>query len=311
MKNLRFLVVTAVSIGLLWWVFSQLEPTELRVVMSDIQPKFAGVLVLMSVMIIFLTAFRWYGVMLTSDKRIDFGMALKTSAVGNTLNSVLPSKGGDLAKGLLSRQITGWSYGVGAVVAERLVDLTVLGVIGITGYWWYRYTLSLVVGGCLIGTGLVGLGVGMGVEKSGKASKWLPKMLYGIASEVGRVVRGWRVRPRSLLITGLGSVAVWMVNLSVVKLLAMSLGAEVELAALMALTPVVVVVTLLPISLAGLGTREVAFVSLFGALVSEEAGLVMGLGYGLFTYWLVGLVGLPWFYREVAAYLRRARKRRK
>ena len=64
------------------------------------------------------------------------------------------------------------------------------------------------------------------------------------------------------------------------------------------LLPLAIFVGLLPLTLSGMGTRDPAFIALFGGLgVAAEVSLGVGLLYSLYGYWLPALVGLPFMRR--------------
>jgi len=51
---------------------------------------------------------------------------------------------------------------------------------------------------------------------------------------------------------------------------------------------------MIPMTLSGLGTRDAAFIFLFGSFgIAEEAALIVSLFYFLFSYILPSVIGIP------------------
>jgi len=92
-------------------------------------------------------------------------------------------------------------------------------------------------------------------------------------------------------VAGVLSLIVQFLRILTVYLAALALGIEVPFAPYLVLVPVTALITLVPISLAGLGVREGAFVYFFSRAGMSEAGafslslMVFGLSLVL---WVVG-----------------------
>ena len=99
------------------------------------------------------------------------------------------------------------------------------------------------------------------------------------------------------------SVAYQAVSIYICYYIALAIGVQVPVAAFLALTPLVWFVTMIPISLGGIGLREVSFAYLFARVgVASEESTVISLGTYL-TIVMSGFIG--------ALFLFRARKEEK
>ena len=86
-----------------------------------------------------------------------------------------------------------------------------------------------------------------------------------------------------------------LLSIAVTWLVARAFGIDVSFGLCSALVPLVWFFTMIPVSLGGVGLREVAFVYLFGSMgAPDEAGLLLSLG-TYFALVMVGLVGGLWF----------------
>jgi hypothetical protein len=88
-----------------------------------------------------------------------------------------------------------------------------------------------------------------------------------------------------LLLTALN----WFASMVQTKLLFGGVGAVVPLGFTVAALPVVLFVGLLPITFAGMGTRDSAMLVMFFAYATQAQILAVGLLYTFFGYWLLAL----------------------
>jgi uncharacterized membrane protein YbhN (UPF0104 family) len=246
--------------------------------------------------------YRWQGVLRAQKELyLTFGSALRAVMFANLLNIFLPAKTGDLAKAVYVRKQAGLTIGMGTVILERLLDLAVLGAFGLAGSLVVGKTWGqLVSGGLLLGVTFVFLMLAIfPVYRLGLPPHWSEK-----ARELQGVFKQWRGNPRAIMAAFLGSVAVWCLASFIVWALAMSLGSSVRWFYVLAIFPLAILAGLVPVTISGMGTRDSAFVFLLSSHLSTEAATLVGLGYTVFAYWLVGLIGVPFVVREIFQYMK-------
>ncbi len=281
----RALLVGVVSLVSLWLVWRQVGTAELVNRMRNFELLDGVVMLGFSVMLVGMTGLRWYGVA-KSQGEVKLFEAIRTSMVANVLNSVTPSKAGDLAKGwLLGRDKM---RGIVAVGLERMVDVTMLGGITLMGYFVDHSQINLLVGGVVI-AGVPGLLLLGGVmilmaRKRGKQYRW--------AKMIIQVWNSWRERPKLVLVTMLSSLAVWLTNLSLAIYLAKALGVS-RVAEIAVGLPLAIWVGLVPVAMGGIGTRDAALVYFLSDKIEVEILTLVALGYTLVTYWMTALISLP------------------
>jgi len=246
--------------------------------------------------------YRWQGVLRAQKElHLPFGSALRAVMFANALNLFLPAKTGDLAKAVYVRNQAGLTIGMGTVILERLVDLGVLGAFGLAGSLAVGKTWGqMVSGGLFMSVACVFLILSIfPVNRLVLPKQWGEK-----AREFQGVFEQWRGSPRAILATLLGSVATWCLASFIVWALTVSLGSPVRWAYILAIFPLAILAGLVPITISGMGTRDSAFVFLLSGHLSTEAATLVGLGYTVFAYWLVGLIGIPLVVREIIQYLK-------
>ena len=99
-------------------------------------------------------------------------------------------------------------------------------------------------------------------------------------------------RPRVLAGAAALTACHWFTATLLVTLLFHGVGVPVQLGLVMTAMPIAVLVGLVPVTLAGMGTREAAMIWLFADVAMAPEVLSVGLLYTLFVYWLPGLLGL-------------------
>jgi len=216
-------------------------------------------------------ALRWYMLLHAQQIEINFAEILKIVLVGNFASNFLPSTiGGDSVRMLSAARFAGWGLSVASVVMDRVLNMIVmltlmpisLGVMQAAGalqVWQPARALAM------SGVALPAL-----VEKiRGLALRWL-KQAY-------EAVMVWRNRPGTVLLAFLSSWAARMVVFFGVWVLGVELGITVTYLQVVAIGTLTYVLSLLPISVNGLGLREVSMSAMYislGANIEQALTLV-------------------------------------
>lgn len=203
------------------------------------------------------------------------------------LNVVLPSKGGDLLKSWSLSNILPFSQGLGIVLLDRLIDLNVLCLMSVTG--------SILMGNMkLFLLSLSALLVSMSIIVFLNQSKFNSKRSFFYKlNEVGDATKKLLRSRRSSLFIITASAIVWGGSVFQIYLLYLAIGQNVPLKASMAAVPVALLVGMFPITVAGMGTRDIAIVKLFGGYADTTSNITIGILFSLLRYWAPALIGLP------------------
>jgi hypothetical protein len=109
--------------------------------------------------------------------------------------------------------------------------------------------------------------------------------------------------PARLAAAGVVSLVIRGLTLGTTFALLRAVGADVDLFDTCALWPVATLVGLVPVTLAGMGTRDAAFLyflSVRGHLVTRASVLAATMGYSAIAVGFFAIVGLPFMVRETA-----------
>jgi hypothetical protein len=208
---------------------------------------------------------------------------------GMFFNLCLPSSiGGDVLKAYwLAPNTAGRMLGACTVLADRAAGLIGLGVIGATALAARTFSWSLVpaalVGVALLAAALLAVSLGLRLWKwlagllpangrlAGLAAKLMP---YHDRPEVMRRSIGW-----GLAVQGL--------NVLMVAEIGHAIGLAIPLAVYCVAVPAVSLLTMLPLSISGVGLREGGLAWMLASYgVSEELGVTLGL-----LWFLVAIAG--------------------
>ncbi|MCB9465246.1 MAG: flippase-like domain-containing protein [Candidatus Eisenbacteria bacterium] len=238
------------------------------------------------------SALRWQRVMNGLGHQLAFGEAFELIMAAWPMGTLTPSKAGDVVKAYYLRNRIPIRTTLGSVLAERALDVLVLLALALFGcVLFQRWDLALLAGGGLL-AGLVGITVLLTVRLPLPAK--LQDKVDGVLEALRVVGRSPRLLSEVLLLTVIN----WMASVVQVVVCYKALGVVVPLTFTTGAVPLAIFVGLLPLTLSGMGTRDSAFIALFGTLgVAAEVSLGVGLLYSLYGYWLPALAGLPFMKR--------------
>ena len=267
-----------VSIALVAFLFNQVGSEDALARLLAIDPGWLAIAVaIMGLQMIICTA-RWRVVLTAIDAPLAFWEALRFWYVGAFFNQVLPSSvGGDVVRGYLAfkRGLSASSV-FSSLFIDRLATVLALVLLvaamvpfmdGLQGGAWFSRVVWLTLAGAVGGTAVL-----MVLDRlPGSLTRFrIVRGVMGLALDARRVLLR--------LASGAGLMA-WSlaghVNLSVVMYaLFQGLGADVAMMDCLVLFPPVLMVQILPVSVAGWGVREGALVARF-ALVGGAPGVAL------------------------------------
>ncbi len=213
-----------------------------------------------------LRSLRWQSLISPQGVRLGFAEAVSVYGFSILVGTATPGRVGEFVKALHLRE-KGMSLGesLSSVVVDRLFDLVFLLAFGAMALWlvvfpgrmssWHAAAIAILVA---LGPILLWLATRGRIYRT--TSRWLA------AASSERLARGYRdfaaglrglsarTLARALLLTGLA----WGANYSAVYLLSLAIGFDIPFLPLVCIAAASSLVTMLPISVLGLGTRDVA-----------------------------------------------------
>ena len=240
--------------------------------------------------------------------QLQWHKACQLTLAASSLNMVLPSKMGDIAKAyfIQRRGILSGSLSLSLMVFEKVCDLLSL-------LFWGG------VGGLLLaqpGWGLQWAGAAMGTIVAavtwGILSQSVSRSFFQLArqatpldwhSKLGHLNNGWSEmqkylhdNPKQSTIIAMASIGLWWLHIVQIWLFVWALDSWVPLTEHIALVPLAILAGLLPLTFAGIGTRDAALAVLYEPYFALPTAVALGM---LCTsrYVLPALGGLPYLSR--------------
>lgn len=298
-KLILTLVKVAVSGGLIYWI---LRGTDLVEIVAAIRSADLLIIVAAFLLHIFgyvISAYRWRLLLRTRGTHSSIPFLVESYIVGMFFNNLLPSTiGGDAYRAYDSYRLGESRSGAVAVVfVDRFLGLFTLMMFA-TIALLFSNELTQSITGLNVWVLLGVLGMGMVAWAVFYPPRWLPTLIsnskYPFPNKLRTVAEAsWAFRGQNVvLIKALGLSTLLQLNVVLhYYLVARALDLPVPLQSLFLIVPLAIVITILPISVNGIGMRENVFAFFFApfAVSKPEAVAFAWIVYGIVL--LQGVVG--------------------
>jgi uncharacterized membrane protein YbhN (UPF0104 family) len=251
---------------------------------------------------IFVGVLRWRVVSAECGAPLATRQAMRFNLIGAFFNQTLPASiGGDAVRlWLVARNGAGWRAATHSIFVDPAIGLIALAVVNVASLPWSYKLISDPYGrSALLLVDFAALAGGAGFLLLGVLPwPWLKRWwgthhLHACAVIANRVIFSRRSGPMiaalSLLVHVLAVVIAWCV--------VQSIAAPVAFGQIFQLIPPVMLITMLPISIAGWGVREATMGLAFGyaGLMTNE-GINISLLYGAVSFIVGAFGGLVWIF---------------
>ncbi|MDA9441579.1 membrane protein [Bradyrhizobium sp. CCBAU 51745] len=299
----RILLSTAkilISAALLYLALRKVDLTELvsRFTVSSL--LWIGLAIAVTFLQIFIGVLRWRDVSAACGAPLELARAMRYNVIGSFFNQTLPSAiGGDAVRlWLVARAGAGWRAATYSIFVDRAIGLIALAILIVASLpWSYRLITDPHGRSALLLVDFAALAGGIGflifgaLKWSWLKTWWATHHLHACAVIANRVIfnaaRGPRVAILSLLVHVLTAVIAWCV--------VQSIAAPISFAQVFLLVPPVILITLMPISIAGWGVREASMGLAFGfAGLAASEGVNVSLLFGAVSFIVGAVGGLVW-----------------
>jgi uncharacterized membrane protein YbhN (UPF0104 family) len=290
---LRRLLPAAVSAAILAAIYWRLDWAEFARVTSG--ARWGWLAAALALVVPTTLASAWRFCLLAPGRAIRFGESLKLTLAASVLNLALPSKMGDLAKAWFMARRGHMAAGAafGLVLFEKAADLLALLALCLVGLF--------AAGGAAPGGLGWAVAAALGAGVAAAVSQRLSRAALEVApARLRGVIEAWRSvqvslageRALALSVAAL-SLGAWLVHLAQIWMFARALNAAPPFVAAMALAALAILAGLVPVTLAGIGTRDAALIYLFRHYLAPEGGAALGLLCTL-RYLMPAIAGLPY-----------------
>ncbi len=300
MKRLISLIVSLLILAVIYW---KIDFAGLIQVFRQCDRLWMAISLGMVVPITMITAWRLQQLM-PAGGRLGFAEANKLILAASVLNMVLPSKMGDIAKAYFMRDkghLSG-SLALSMVVFEKACDMLslllwcVFGLLLYPQKDWLFWVMTISV--------TIGLVLGILLLSWPKFAQVFFNLGQAIApkklrAKLGKLSYSWQEMhdyfwrdPKHLLKITATSIFLWFLHLLQIWFFILALNAWTPFLSNLALSPLAILAGLLPLTFAGVGTRDAALIAFYAPYFNAATAAALGL---LCTsrYLLPAIGGLP------------------
>ncbi|MEL6494927.1 MAG: lysylphosphatidylglycerol synthase transmembrane domain-containing protein [Cyanobacteria bacterium J06623_7] len=308
--NLKRFISLIISVVILLYIYTQIDFAKLLTVLQNCDRPMLIISLGMVIPITLVTSWRLQ--QLVPQQTLGFIEANRLILGASVLNMILPSKMGDLVKSyfMAERSSLSGSLALSISIFEKASDLLSLLLWCVFGLLIYPAKDSLF----WVMTGGVALGLSLGLLMLGSltfarqfftiVTKLTPQKL---SLKLQKMQTGWDEMHnyfwsdrRQLLKIAATSIFIWFLHLLQIWLFILALRAIAPFLVSLALSPLSILAGLLPLTFAGIGTRDAAIIYFYRDYLPEATGAALGL---LCTsrYFIPALIGLPFLGQMMGA----------
>ncbi len=286
----NILIISIITILIFYLLSSKISFLNSFQIILKANPSFILLSLLFLLLTLFFLMIRWLLIIRALHPKAKFKDSLISIMCALSLNSVLPSKLGDLFKVYYFKE-HGISQMLGAVFTERILDIFSLTLLLLIGSLILNKLTFIYISIAVILMFILSVSFLYILRKKLRKYSLLKNLLYSINWIIHRPCKG--------LILFLLSLLVWFCSITQIYLLFLAVSANVDFLYFSSAIIIVIFVSLIPITLAGMGTRESAIIFLFSSFASNEILLAAGLLFSFFRYWLLSILGIPFLYLAI------------
>jgi len=295
-RTLLLMAKAATSIFLLYLSLRWVNVSALTERLSRLEPSWIALALLLLLAQVVVLALRWRKIAAACGANLGFMPAVQMSFIATFFNQVLPSTiGGDGVRiWLLARTGAGWARAAYSVLIDRIVGVFALASLVIACLPWTfelirdpiaRAVLLAIGFGVVAGTFLF-LFIGMRYRQF--FDRW---MLTRHLSAASRAAITLCSSAPSIVVIIACSIVIHLLTIIAAWCCTRAVAAPISFAQVLLLMPPVLLVSTMPISIAGWGVRESSMIVAFAyAGLAQSNGLTLSILWGAASF-AVGIAG--------------------
>jgi uncharacterized membrane protein YbhN (UPF0104 family) len=291
-----------ISAALLYLALRKVNLTDLASRIDVASLGWIALAIAVTFLQIFIGALRWCEISADCNARLTTRQATRFNVIGTFFNQTLPSSiGGDAVRlWLVARGGAGWRAATYSIFVDRAIGLIALAIVIVASLpWSYNLIRNPDGRSALLLVDFAALAAGLGFLVLSRLpwpwlkTWWVTHHFYACSVIANRVIfsrdHGPAIAVYSILVHVLAVVIAWCV----VK----SIDAPVMFGQVFLLVPPVMLITMLPISIAGWGVREATMGLAFGyAGLATNEGVNVSLLFGAVSFIVGAIGGLVWIF---------------
>ncbi len=293
--KLQSLIAILVTIIIFALIFQRISIESLASYIGSMDIVFLGAYLLFFVPIIFFGALRWK-VIISGDSAIGMKEALNSVLLATSMNIITPSRLGDFSKAHYMKKTckVPLSKGVSLVFAEKMTDIFSLFFLSLLGIFFLQVqqlypvgylSLAVIV---LFSVFVIFLNRTGGLFSFLAKSRRLGKIVSTSFDSLTKLRGDRKLLAKIILLT----MVIWVLNITQICFIFLAFSLNVPILAIFGLMPIALVIGMIPVTIAGMGTRDSAIIMLFSGFAPSAAMLSVSF-FCTVRYIIPALFGLP------------------
>jgi uncharacterized membrane protein YbhN (UPF0104 family) len=289
-----------VSLALLYVALRGINFTAIQSRLSQIDLGWIIAAILFTVLQILLGALRWREISVLCQAPLGDWQAFRYNMIGSFFNQTLPSSiGGDAVRlWLVQRTGAGWRAATYSILTDRAVGLIALALMIVASLPW-SYGMIADANGrlALVLVDFAALAGGLGFLLLGRLrwpwlrTWWPTRHVHACSVIANQVIFNRRSGPKVALL----SLSIHVLAVVIAWCAVRSISAPADFEQVFMLIPPIMLITMMPISIAGWGVREATMMVAFGyAGLAPTDGTVVSILFGAISFIVGAAGGLFW-----------------
>lgn len=283
------------------FIFNSIDVSEFLRYFSEMNLLYFSLAMSLLVPAVFIAGYRWT-LLLKKDINLSIKESLEMTLVGISFNALTPSKLGDLSKAYFVRKHhdVPLSSGIIAFFFEKLLDVFSIMVFSVVGLILFDYNIGI-FRTIAFGIGVIFVLCLMAflcrLEKRPFFRRALSFVFRGRKFQIGingifDYIGYYRRNLLLFVCVVFLSVLMWSLYLLQIYLFFVSFNYIISPILVFSLVPIAIIVGMIPVTIAGMGTRDSALIVLFSGYAPAPLMAAVGMMIS-FRYFFAALVGIP------------------
>jgi len=287
-KNItKSILILSITAFIFYLIFQKIDYISLKKAFLEINLFYIPLILGLVLSIPVISSKKWQSVLFAMNYQISFKESFYIVMGALPISVITPARSGDLIRSYYLKNKIPIGQTMGAVFAERIIDILILAIFSLFGGLFFKNLLFIFVP---ISIFFLCVSFFLVIRKikflfNLKWQERINQFLY--------VSKIFFKTPKKILPILFYSTILWSIIILEIKILFLALGVNISIVYIFAAFPLSVFIGLIPITLAGMGTRDSAIIYFFAHLTNPGICLAMGLLYSFFGYFLSALFGLP------------------
>jgi len=292
-------IVKAIIFGLITlmiflFLFSRLNISKTAETFQQSSKPLLLLVILMTFLLPLIMARRWQFTLRAMGFSMPFAESLRITMAVWPLNSILPSKAGDALKAYCIKDKIPVTRSLGTILTERIFDLSILILYSAASLLFLSELRLMLIPLSVLAAIIIIISVSALNIRLPIKDKWQVRI-----SNIFFSLKTFSRNKRLFAGIALMSFLLWTTIFIQTKLAFTALNISLPLIAILAYWPLSILTGMIPVTIAGMGTRDSAIILFFSRFASPEQLLSVAILYSFTGYWLLSAIGLPFMKRYI------------